>query len=171
MPQAMGWRCIGSFMVVWSLIACGDAPPTREWTPADHGQPEAAPTDRLDDARDESPPDAEDNVARAARALWTASCMGCHGADGRGQGEARPPGAQVPDFTLAAWQSSRTDVQLSQTIHDGRGMMPAFGKQLNESGISALVGHIRGLRVEAAPTSGSGAGAVPDGSGAGAPRP
>jgi len=86
----------------------------------------------------------------------------------------------VPDFTLATWQASRTDVQLSQTIHDGRGMMPAFGKQLNENGIAALVGHIRGFRVEAAPANGSGAvalpegsGAVglPDGSGAVAPRP
>ena len=144
-------------MVALSLGACGDPPPTREWTPADHGQPVAPPTDRLGNAPGEPPPDATDNVARAARALWTASCAGCHGADGRGQGAARPPGAQVPDFTLDAWQSSRTDVQLRQTIHDGRGMMPAFGKQLNENGIGALIAHIRGFRAEPAPADGSGA--------------
>lgn len=49
----------------------------------------------------------------------------------------------MPDFTQAAWQSSRSDEVLAKTIHDGRGLMPAFGKQLNEHGIAALVQHIR----------------------------
>lgn len=146
-----------AFLLV-PLGACGDPAPSREWTAADHGQPAAQPSDQVEpQAGDEPAPSEEDNVARAARALWTASCAGCHGQDGHGQGDARPPGAQVPDFTLATWQASRSDAQLTQTIHDGRGMMPAFGKQLNESGIGALLQHIRSFGPAAAPADGSSA--------------
>ena len=124
--------------------ACGDSTPKREWTAADHGQPERSDPDRTPEqtAPDESD---EQALARAAAALWNATCAGCHGRDGRGQGEARPPGAQIPDFTAGAWQASRTDTQLVQVIREGRGMMPAFGKQINEHGLRALSDHVRRL--------------------------
>ena len=66
---------------------------------------------------------------RAAEALFNVSCASCHGRDGRGQGERRPPGAAVPDFTQAAFQAQRSDAQLGEVIRTGRGLMPAFGKQ------------------------------------------
>ena len=93
----------------------------------------------------------EDPAARAARALWNATCSGCHGRDGRGHGEARPPGAQIPDFTTSAWQSGRSDEQIAQAIRDGRGMMPGFGKQLNDQGIAVLLGYVRALAVAGEP--------------------
>jgi mono/diheme cytochrome c family protein len=114
----------------------------REWTPADHGQPQMPDSDREPLAQAEP---TEDAATRAARALWNATCSGCHGRDGRGHGEARPPGAQLPDFTTSAWQSSRTDAQISQAIRDGRGMMPGFGKQVNDQGIAVLLGYVRNL--------------------------
>jgi mono/diheme cytochrome c family protein len=81
--------------------------------------------------------------SRAAEALWTVSCAGCHGRDGKGQGPQRPPGAQPPDFTSAEFQQQRSDAQLVQVITAGKGMMPPFGKQVNPQGIAALIGHIR----------------------------
>src|SRR5690242_9377749 len=137
-------------LLLIALEGCNQQPaPKREWTPADHGQP-AAP----DDENIPEPPAAlapgEDPEARAARALWNATCAGCHGRDGRGQGESRPPVARIPDFTTAEWQASRSDEALGQTIMDGRGMMPPFGKQLNPQGVAALVRHIRRFAPSAA---------------------
>lgn len=125
------------------LSACDSRPaPKREWRPEDHGQPA-----ELDPARvptSGTPAEAEQGgVGRAAAALWNVSCAGCHGRDGKGLGSGRPPGAQLPDFTSAEFQKQRSDEQLLQAIREGRGMMPGFGKQLNEQGLSALVAHVR----------------------------
>jgi mono/diheme cytochrome c family protein len=134
------------------LLGCGEPEPKREWTAADHGQPQMPPEPDVaqagESASDEPP---GDQGQRAVRALWSVTCAGCHGRDGRGQGEGRPPGAQLPDFTLAAWQSSRADQQLAQVIRDGRGMMPAFGKRVSDEGIAALVRFIRVLGAGAEP--------------------
>lgn len=84
-------------------------------------------------------------IARAAAALYTRSCASCHGADGRG-GPGAPPGAQMPDLSAADWHEGNSDEDITAVITDGRGMMPAFGGQLNERGIAALVQHVRTLR-------------------------
>src|SRR5262245_29417493 len=105
------------------VCACREPSPKREWRASDHGQPPIEAPANDDEATAAS--DGEDTSVRAARALFVAACAGCHGRDGRGQGDARPPGAQLPDFTVEAWQTTRSDAQLAQTIRDGRGMMPA----------------------------------------------
>jgi len=135
-----------------TVCALGCEPtPTREWTPADHGQP-AAPDESDAIPEEQAPaPTAEDSEARAARALWLAACASCHGREGRGDGPQPPPGARLPDLTLAATLAGQSDEQLAAVIQDGRGMMPAFGKQIVPAGISALVRHVRTLSAEAAP--------------------
>lgn len=72
-------------------------------------------------------------------------CAQCHGEAGRGDGSGKPPGAALPDFTSASFQSARTDAQLGEVIAKGRGLMPAFGDQITQAGIDALVAHIRKL--------------------------
>jgi mono/diheme cytochrome c family protein len=134
------------------LCACNENAPKREWTPADHGQP-AQPTEEREPTTDDSmanDPHSADATLRAARALWIATCASCHGREGQGDGEARPPGATLPDFTTAAFQHSRSDQQLAQVIRDGRGMMPAFGKRVNDQGIAVLVQYIRSFDAAAA---------------------
>jgi mono/diheme cytochrome c family protein len=129
---------------VWVLLlaacaACSSRAPLREWRAEDHGQPSQA-----DPAR--TPTDVEPEQGgpeRAVDALYNVSCASCHGRDGRGQGVSKPPGAQMPDFSAEAFQTQRTDVQLLDAIRNGRGMMPAFGRQVNEQGLSALVGRVR----------------------------
>jgi mono/diheme cytochrome c family protein len=88
----------------------------------------------------------EDIRVRAAAALWSTRCATCHGADGRGDGPGRPPGAPMPDFTQPSFHAERTDAQLAQVIANGRGLMPGFGDQFTDAGLAALVEHVRGLR-------------------------
>jgi mono/diheme cytochrome c family protein len=139
------------------LSACsGRVAPTREWQPADHGQPVDPDPGRTPAAEEPE----EGGPERAADALFSVSCASCHGRDGRGQGEQRPPGAQLPDFTDRGFQAQRTDEQLSAVIRDGRGMMPAYGKQLNDQGLTALLGRIRRFAAPApAPANDNPAGA------------
>jgi cytochrome c oxidase cbb3-type subunit 3 len=136
-------------LLLLGLIACSEPAPTREWKPSDHGQPE-----RVDDREQgagEPEAASEDGVTRAARALWNASCASCHGRDGRGLGEGRPPGATIPDFTAEAFQKDRSDAQLAEVIRNGRNLMPAFGKQVNDHGVQALVQHVRAFAAGAEP--------------------
>jgi mono/diheme cytochrome c family protein len=56
----------------------------------------------------------------------------------------------MPDFTSADFQKQRADAQLLAVIREGRGMMPPFGKQLNDQGLTALVQHVRKFGVAAA---------------------
>ena len=127
-----------------ALTACEHrVTPTREWQPSDHGQPVQA-----DPLRTPTPVAPEEGgTDRAAEALFNVSCASCHGRDGRGQGDRRPPGAQFPDFTDPAFQAQRSDAQLSEVIRTGRGLMPPFGKQVNDQGLSALVARIRRFAV------------------------
>jgi mono/diheme cytochrome c family protein len=125
------------------LIACDSRPaPQREWRPEDHGQPAEIDPSRVPAPSSPGEPE-QGGVNRAVIALWNVSCAACHGRDGKGQGPSRPPGAQMPDFTSVDFQKQRSDEQLRQAIHDGRGMMPGFGKQVSDQGLSALVAHVR----------------------------
>jgi mono/diheme cytochrome c family protein len=116
----------------------------REWTAADHAQPRDPAPERMGQPAGEEP-SGEAAELRAARALFAASCASCHGRDARGLGEARPPGAQMPDMTSAAFHTARSDRQLAQVIREGRGMMPGFSKQITDAGVNALVHYIRTL--------------------------
>jgi len=140
--MAFNFSCmLGAGLSLLMLSACDSrVSPQREWRPEDHGQPAQADPSRV--ATEQAAPEAG-GVDRAAAALWTVSCASCHGRDGRGLGEGRPPGAQMPDFTSAEYQKQRSDAELVTVIQQGRGMMPAFGKQMNEQGVRALIGHIR----------------------------
>jgi mono/diheme cytochrome c family protein len=114
----------------------------REWRPDDHQQPQQADPERP--AGSDEPPSPE-VVARAASALFRTRCAGCHGADGRGGGPEAPSGADIPDLTTAEYQEGHSDAEIARAIRMGRGMMPAFGSQINQRGIAALVGHVRTL--------------------------
>lgn len=125
--------------LLW-VVACGaESKAVRDWTPDDHGHPPTPPSDQ---AQPPAQPEAG-GQARAARALWQVSCAGCHGRNGLGDGPTPPPGAQMPNFATAEFQASRTDAQLVLAMKEGKGMMPSFAKQLNESGFAALVQLIR----------------------------
>jgi mono/diheme cytochrome c family protein len=122
------------------LLACASKRELREWQPSDHQPPPAVTPEGQGEAAEEGDPN-----ARAAAALWGMRCASCHGNGGSGDGAGRPPGAALPDLTQAAYQSSRSDAQIHAVIKNGRGLMPAFGDQLSDLGIDALVQHVRTL--------------------------
>ena len=77
-------------------------------------------------------------------AVYKAKCASCHGADGAGQ---TPVGKsmKIRDLRSAEVQK-QTDVELTKIISGGKGKMPAYGKQLSNADVEALIVHIRTLK-------------------------
>jgi cytochrome c oxidase cbb3-type subunit III len=74
-------------------------------------------------------------------AIFKTKCSMCHGQDGKGFAAIK-----TPDFTDPKWQASVTDEQIFDTIKNGskkNTMMVAFGSQLKDDEIHALVKQIR----------------------------
>ena len=137
-----------TFVFGFSLLSlaagCGDRRgELREWQASDHQPPPEVIPEGQGEAQEQT---AEANEAQAAQAMWGMRCATCHGPTGRGDGAGRPPGIALPDMTSAAFHDARSDAQLSEVIQKGRGLMPAFGQELSEAGVAALVRHVRGLK-------------------------
>jgi len=78
--------------------------------------------------------------------VFAQRCALCHGPDGHGDG----PGSKAlnpkpRNFHDKAYMSTRTDAQLLETIHKGKGVMPKWGGVLSEAEITAVLAHIRDL--------------------------
>ena len=92
--------------------------------------------------------DAGGKEAKAAqtKALCAEKCARCHGADGRGRtvlGEM----LSAPDFTDEKfWDGAKGDGRLVNSIIEGKGEMPAFGKKLSKREIGGLAEYVRGFR-------------------------
>lgn len=88
--------------------------------------------------------------------LFSSYCASCHGEGGRGDGPVAPRlmrdfNVKPVDFTLGAWQSSRSDGELRKVLQGGgkavhRSMfMPAWGATLNDQQQKDLVAYMREL--------------------------
>ena len=80
-----------------------------------------------------------------AKALFEKECATCHGKDGRAK-TFKAKLNHARNLTDATWQSEVTDERLYNSIHNGKGKMPAFGKKLSEAQINALVAYVRSLK-------------------------
>jgi mono/diheme cytochrome c family protein len=83
-------------------------------------------------------------LAQDGAKLWDAKkCATCHGADGHGN---TPVGKTIGihDFSSPA-VVQMTDGQLVDVISNGKNKMPAYGKQLKDTEIKALVAYTREL--------------------------
>lgn len=79
---------------------------------------------------------------RVVMSLYNRYCVRCHGVDGRGVWDI----PDVPDFTNAVWQASRTDDQLARLTLEGRGaVMPAFRGTLTLEEGWAMARYLRTL--------------------------
>jgi cytochrome c oxidase cbb3-type subunit 3 len=77
--------------------------------------------------------------------LFEKHCGTCHGKDG----EAKTFKAKfnhARNLTDAKWQSEVSDERLFNSISNGKGKMPAWGKKLSEAQINALVPYVRKLK-------------------------
>jgi cytochrome c6 len=83
-------------------------------------------------------------AASEGAAPYKATCVTCHGADGSGQ---TPAGKSLKVRDLKSDEvQKQTDVELTKIISDGKGKMPAYGKQLSTADIEALIAFVRTLK-------------------------
>ena len=80
-----------------------------------------------------------------AKGLFTKECATCHGKDGQAK-TFKAKFNHARNLTDAKWQAEVTDERLVNSIHNGKGKMPAFGKKLSDSQINALVAFVRTLK-------------------------
>lgn len=97
----------------------------------------ARPSLASDIATSESQPNAAE--------LYSKNCARCHGKDGKAKGfKAKAVGAR--NLTDALWQDRVSDERLFNSINNGKGKMPAFGKKLSEAEVNSLVSYVRSLK-------------------------
>ena len=78
-----------------------------------------------------------------AEKLYKTNCVLCHAADGSG---GSPSGEALGAKDLRSeLVQKKSDAELSETITQGKGKMPAFGKKLKPEDITRLVAYIRAL--------------------------
>ena len=80
--------------------------------------------------------------------VYTARCALCHGPTGHGDGPAAAGLNPHPrNHTDGSYMNTRTDAQLLEVIHNGKGAMPAWKSVLSEEEINAVLKHVRSLAV------------------------
>jgi len=85
-----------------------------------------------------------ESTAGAAE-LFSRHCAKCHGRDGRAKGlKAKATGTR--NLTDPEWQERVSDERIFNSINNGKGRMPAFGKKLSEAEVDSLVQYVRGLK-------------------------
>ncbi|SRR5258707_8999645 len=80
-----------------------------------------------------------------AKGLFAKECATCHSKDGQAK-TFKAKFNHARNLTDAKWQAEVTDERLVNSIHNGKGKMPAFGKKLSDSQINALVAFVRTLK-------------------------
>ena len=80
-----------------------------------------------------------------ANSLFAKNCATCHGKDGQAK-TFKAKLNHARNLTDPEWQTSVTDERLFNSITNGRGHMPAWGKKLTEAEITLLVAHVRQLK-------------------------
>ena len=82
---------------------------------------------------------------RDAGLLFAGHCATCHGRDGRAK-TFKAKFNHARNLTDPAWQAEVSDERLFNSITNGRGKMPAFGKKFSEAETSRLVAYVRQLK-------------------------
>ncbi len=88
---------------------------------------------------------AADPVAHGKQ-VYQARCVLCHGPQGKGDGPAAAALNPKPrNHTDGAYMNSRTDEQLLEVIHNGKGGMPAWKGVLSEKEMQDVLKYVRTL--------------------------
>ena len=78
-------------------------------------------------------------------ALYDKNCASCHGKDGQAK-TFKAKFNHARNLTDAKWQGEVTDERIFNSISNGKGKMPAWGKKLSENQINELVKFIRKMK-------------------------
>ena len=123
---------------------CGGGSSSSESSGSSAGTPPATSTPAPDAAAPPAQP-ALSGPELGAK-VFKDRCALCHGPDGHGDG----PGSKAlnpkpRNLHDQAYMSTRTDEQLLEVIHNGKGAMPKWKGVLTEAEITAVFGHVREL--------------------------
>jgi cytochrome c oxidase cbb3-type subunit III len=80
-----------------------------------------------------------------ASALFDKRCDTCHGKDGQAK-TFKAKFNHARNLTDPKWQAEVNDERIFNSIANGKGKMPAWGKRLSEAQINALVIYVRKLK-------------------------
>jgi mono/diheme cytochrome c family protein len=80
-----------------------------------------------------------------ASILFEKHCDTCHGKDGQAK-TFKAKFNHARNLTDAKWQAEVSDERLFNSISNGKGKMPAWGKKLSGAQINALVAYVRKLK-------------------------
>jgi mono/diheme cytochrome c family protein len=83
--------------------------------------------------------------ARTAAELYSKHCASCHGRDGRAK-TLKGKLKHARDLGDSDWHNRVSDERIFNSIMNGKGKMPAYGKKLSEQEIDTLVAYVRALR-------------------------
>lgn len=83
--------------------------------------------------------------AKSGKATYDKSCASCHGADGKGNPAMTKVFGEKALNIATKETSEKKDDELLKVITEGRGKMPASGKNLNKQEQKELLEHIRSL--------------------------
>ena len=83
--------------------------------------------------------------ARSAAELFAKNCASCHGKDGRSK-TFKAKLNHARNISDPEWQERVSDERIFNTIMNGKGKMPEYGKKLSEQEIDALVTYVRSLK-------------------------
>jgi mono/diheme cytochrome c family protein len=89
--------------------------------------------------------ESQNNSAKSAPELYAKHCASCHGSDGRAKtfkGKLK----HARNLTDSEWQGNVSDERIFNSVMNGKGRMPGYGKKLSEQQIDSLVAYVRGLR-------------------------
>ena len=134
--------CVMAFVVA-VFVGCGGgsgAPASSTSTPPTPNVTPPAP------APGAGAPAAAATPAELGAKVFQTRCMLCHGKDGHGDGVASKGLNPKPrNFHDRDYMRTRTDAQLLEVIHKGKGAMPRWEGQLSEAEMTAVLAHIRRL--------------------------
>jgi mono/diheme cytochrome c family protein len=84
-------------------------------------------------------------TARSAAELYSKNCASCHGRDGRSR-TFKAKINHARNLSDPEWQARVSDERIFNSIMNGKGKMPAYGKKISEQEIDSLVTYVRALR-------------------------
>ena len=83
--------------------------------------------------------------ALSAAQLYTKQCASCHGKDGRSK-TIKGRLKHARNLTDRDWQDKVSDERIFNSINNGKGKMPAFGKKISQEQIESLATYVRALK-------------------------
>src|SRR5712671_6381978 len=87
----------------------------------------------------------------AGASVFSAKCVSCHAKDGSGN---TPVGKSLQAADLRSLEvQKKSDAELTESVSEGKGNMPAFKTLLSEDELHSVLGYVRTLAPKAASAS------------------